>query len=191
MEKLLATLKNIPEFKQLLASIAKAESAAVTGIGQINRSHMIAALHKEIARPLVIICQDDIAAKRTQEELSAFLGKLTRRISIDRWRKLSADKRGGGSVPAALDELSQCIPGGADPAAQAEAKELARILDVFLQELPIMERRVFVCRYWYLDGISDIARQFNCSQSKIKSMLYRTRKKLLVRLRKEGVFCEI
>ena len=74
MEKLLATLKNIPEFKQLLASIAKAESAAVTGIGQINRSHMIAALHKEIARPLVIICQDDIAARRTQEELKCFLG---------------------------------------------------------------------------------------------------------------------
>ena len=75
MEKLLATLKNIPEFRQLLAFVSRRESAAVTGIGQINRSHMIAALCKETARPMVIICQDDIAARRTQEELKCFLGE--------------------------------------------------------------------------------------------------------------------
>ena len=74
MEKLLKILNTIPEFKQLLESLRGAESAAVTGIGQVNRSHMIAALHREIQRPLVIICQDDIAAKRMQEELKCFLG---------------------------------------------------------------------------------------------------------------------
>ena len=74
MEKILAILKNTPEFKQLLESIHRTEAAAVTGLGQINRSHMIAALHKEIRQPLVIICQDDIAARRTQEELKCFLG---------------------------------------------------------------------------------------------------------------------
>ena len=75
MEKLLATLKNIPEFRQLLACVRGRESAAVSGIGQINRSHMIAALCKETAKPMVIICQDDIAARRTQEELKCFLGE--------------------------------------------------------------------------------------------------------------------
>ena len=74
MEKLLATAKSIPEFKQLLTCVDRSESAAVTGIGQINRSHLIAALHREVTRPLVIICQDDIAARRTQEELKCFLG---------------------------------------------------------------------------------------------------------------------
>jgi len=74
MEKLLEILKTIPEFKQLLTSVSRRESAAVTGIGQINRSHMISALHKDVGRPLVIICQDDIAARRTQEELKCFLG---------------------------------------------------------------------------------------------------------------------
>ncbi|MBR4291044.1 MAG: transcription-repair coupling factor [Oscillospiraceae bacterium] len=74
MEKLLEILKTIPEFKQLLDNVKQLNSAAVTGIGQINRSHLIAALHKEIDRPLVIICQDDIAAKRMQEELKCFLG---------------------------------------------------------------------------------------------------------------------
>lgn len=123
--------------------------------------------------------------------LSTFLGKITRYICLKKWRDSRAQKRGGGETALALDELLECIPDKKGIDETLEAKELARILDVFLQELPIMERRVFVCRYWYLDGISDIARQFNCSQSKIKSMLYRTRKKLLTRLRKEGVFCEI
>ena len=74
MEKLLSVLRNIPEFHTLLESLRRSESAAMTGIGQINRSHMIAALHQEISRPLVVICQDDIAAKRIQEELKCFLG---------------------------------------------------------------------------------------------------------------------
>ena len=75
MEQLLTTLKTIPEFGQLLLSLSKNESAAVTGIGQINRSHMIAGLHQQLSRPIVIVCQDDMAAKRLQEELKAFLGE--------------------------------------------------------------------------------------------------------------------
>ena len=73
MEKLLSLLHSIPEFKSLATGIAAGESAAVTGIGQINRSHMIAGLSVTIQRPIVIICQDDIAAKRLQEELKCFL----------------------------------------------------------------------------------------------------------------------
>jgi len=43
-----------------------------------------------------------------------------------------------------------------------------------------------VCRYWYMDSISDIAKQFAFSESKVKSMLYRTRNKLRTMLEKEG-----
>ena len=74
MEKLLSFLKNIPEYRLLTQAIAGNESAAVTGIAQINRSHLIAGLAKDTSRPLVLICQDDMAAKRLQEELHAFTG---------------------------------------------------------------------------------------------------------------------
>ena len=74
MEKLLSLLKSIPEYGMLLDSVSHGESAAVTGIGQMNRSHMIAALHADTSAPIVVICQDDMAAKRLQEELKAFLG---------------------------------------------------------------------------------------------------------------------
>ena len=75
MEKLLSALKTIPEYAALLKSISKGECAAITGIGQINRSHMIAGLNQEFKSPIVIICQDDIAAKRLQDELKSFLGE--------------------------------------------------------------------------------------------------------------------
>ena len=74
MEKLLSSLKSKPEYKLLCSAVAAGESAAITGIGQINRSHFIAALHRETTRPLVVVCQDDMAAKRLQDELKAFLG---------------------------------------------------------------------------------------------------------------------
>ena len=74
MEKLLTALNKIPGYSLLKESASKNETAAVTGIGQINRSHIIAGLCYENARPVVILCQDDMAAKRLQEELHAFLG---------------------------------------------------------------------------------------------------------------------
>ena len=75
MEKLLSLLKSIPEYGTMLNCIANGESAAITGIGQMNRSHMIAALRADTAAPIVVLCQDDMAAKRLQEELNAFLGE--------------------------------------------------------------------------------------------------------------------
>ena len=74
MNELLSTLNSIPEYGQLTAALSRNESAAVTGIGQINRSHLIAGLHSRLQRPMVVICQDDMAAKRLQEELRAFSG---------------------------------------------------------------------------------------------------------------------
>ena len=118
--------------------------------------------------------------------LSTFLGKITRRISIDLWRKFSAEKRGGGTVALALDELEDCVSGIEDVVTEVEGLELQKKLNDFLLSLPNLERQVFMCRYWYMDTISDIAKHFACSESKIKSMLYRTRKKLGTMLKKEG-----
>lgn len=120
--------------------------------------------------------------------LSAFLGKLTRYVSLKKWRYARTQKRGGGETALAYEELSDCIPGGKSVEEELQEKELAEIIDCFLDELPAAERHIFICRYWYFDDISTISKQFGFSSSKVKSMLYRTRKKLLFRLNKEGVF---
>ena len=118
--------------------------------------------------------------------LSTFLGKITRRISIDRWRKYSAEKRGGGEVALALDELADCVSGSGSVEEAAERRELKNLIDRFLDALPTTERKVFLCRYWYLDSVSSIAKQFGFSESKVTSMLHRTRAKLRAVLEKEG-----
>ena len=75
MEQLLHVLKSIPEYSTLLESITLNQPSAVSGIGQINRSHLIAGLYSHTNRPFVLICQDDMAARRLQEELKAFLSE--------------------------------------------------------------------------------------------------------------------
>lgn len=118
--------------------------------------------------------------------LSTFLGKITRRNSIDLWRKHNAEKRGGGEIALVLDELEECVSGNNDVESEIERQELQKKINVFLMGLPRRECHVFICRYWYMNSISDIAKQFNYSESKIKSLLFRTRDKLRIMLEKEG-----
>lgn len=117
--------------------------------------------------------------------LSTFLGKITRRISIDRWRYGHAQKRGGGQMEAVLDELADCASPD-DVETALEQSEMARLIRAFLDGLPTVERRVFLCRYWYMDPIADIAKSYGISVSKATSMLHRTRGKLRQLLEGEG-----
>ena len=119
--------------------------------------------------------------------LSTFLGKITRRIAIKRWQMNTTKKRGGGETLLVLDELSDCIPAHDNVESEIENAELSRLLGRFVLALPQTERNVFVCRYWYLDPICSIAQRYGFSQSKVKSMLSRTRKKLRIYLQKEEI----
>lgn len=121
------------------------------------------------------------------EMLSCYIGKLVRRISLKALRKRGAVKRGSGETAAALEELLECVPAGGNIEERIESKTLAAVINAFVRRLPADERDVFVCRYWYLDSVGDIAKQFSFSVSKVKSMLFRTRKKLLERLKEEGI----
>ena len=119
--------------------------------------------------------------------LNAFLGKLTRHISIDRWRKRSAKKRGGGEMPLVLEELQECVASGENLEERYEQKELVRQVRKFVASLSDTERRVFVCRYWYLDSTAEIAKRFGFSENKVSSILHRTRGKLEKYLIREGI----
>ena len=123
---------------------------------------------------------------RRPSVLSTFLGKITRHISIDRWRERVAIKRGGGEVTLALEELEDCVAGLQNVEMEYERKELIQAYVKFLDMLPVTERRVFLCRYWYVDSVEAIAEKFGFSQSKVKTMLYRTRTKLRKQLAEEG-----
>ena len=86
--------------------------------------------------------------------LSTFLGKITRNLSFDLYRKMHRKKRGGSQMDAVLDELEECVSGKDDIERQWEMKELIAEINQFLQKLPEEKRCMFVLRYWYVDSLS-------------------------------------
>jgi len=120
--------------------------------------------------------------------LSVFLGAITRRNALDRWRRAGAEKRGGGEAALSLHELEECIPGGRSIDEAIEEQTLSEAISDFLRGVSEAEASVFIRRYWYFDSVADIAKRYGFGKSKVKMMLKRTRDKLLVYLEKEGVF---
>ena len=121
------------------------------------------------------------------ECLSSYLGKIVRNLSLNRYKKYSAQKRGFGQVQLALSELEDCIPTGMDIEQMIEEKALVRCIEQFLYAQPKQKRNIFVRRYWYLCSIQEIAQTYGMSESKTISLLYRMRKKLKEYLEKEGI----
>lgn len=124
---------------------------------------------------------------RRPSVLSTFLGRLTRNISIDRWRKETTGKRGGGELELTLEELGECVSGENSVEDTLLLKEVMKSLNGFLKELSEEERNVFLCRYWYVNSLEEIGGKTGFSLGKIKTMLHRTRNKLAKHLEKEGL----
>jgi RNA polymerase sigma-70 factor (ECF subfamily) len=119
-------------------------------------------------------------------KLSAFLGRVVRNLALDRLRGEMRQKRGGGELTLALEELAECLPGPDDPQQELEARDLGRLLNRFVGSLPRAERDVFVARYYFLVPLEELSRRTGFGQSKLKSMLLRTRRKLQKLLKEEG-----
>lgn len=117
--------------------------------------------------------------------LSAYLGAITRNLSLDRYRKQHAKKRGGGEVAYVYDELQDVVAGDGTWQ-QADANALPEVLNRFLGEMEKENRMIFIRRYWYMDSVKMIAEYFDMSESKVKSSLFRSRKKLHTYLQQEG-----
>ncbi|MBQ9779773.1 MAG: RNA polymerase sigma factor [Clostridia bacterium] len=119
-------------------------------------------------------------------KLGAFVGKITRRLALDKFKARSAEKRKGDTFGTSLEELGECIP-----SREFEEEESARIIgeaiNGFLKkELPTA-RKIFVCRYFYGDSIEDICQRFDMTEAKVKSSLFRSRRRLRAHLEKEGI----
>lgn len=120
-------------------------------------------------------------------KLSPFLGKITRNLALNRYEKYTAEKRGGGEVPVALDELAECIPDPNSVERMVDNRILVDKLNVFLEGLPAETRRIFMRRYWEVCSIQEIAKIYGISESKVKVSLFRTRGKLRSFLEQEGI----
>lgn len=117
--------------------------------------------------------------------LYAFLARITRHISIDRCRERKSLKRKSFIVELS-EEMEMCIPASYDVESNLEAKELGEAISRFLHTISKEKRVIFVRRYFYLDSISEISKRCVVSESKVKSVLFRTRNALRQYLIKEG-----
>ena len=119
--------------------------------------------------------------------LAPYLGRLTRWLSLNRLRDQDCLKRGKGELPLVLDELAETLDSGFDTERELEIRELNREIRRLLSGLEKEERDIFLSRYWYVASIAEIAERSGFTESKVKSMLHRTRKKLLRQLKEEGL----
>ncbi len=118
--------------------------------------------------------------------LSSYLGKITRRLALDKYASLTAQKRGGSTLPELLEEWRSCLPTDGGDTVPDEVV-LRDTLNRFLRALPADRRRMFLRRYWYADPIRTIAQNTGSSESKVKMALLRTRQELKEFLEKETV----
>lgn len=121
------------------------------------------------------------------QRLSAYLGKITRNLAINRYNKLSAKKRGGSETEVTLCELEHCLPSDNTTEREFDEKRLTKALEDFLKKQSKEKRRIFLLRYWYSFSIGEIAKELSQSESKVTSTLFRLRLKLKDYLEKEGI----
>lgn len=118
--------------------------------------------------------------------LATFLGKIVRNLSFNKYKHNTAEKRGGKEVNLVLEELENCVSGKDEVEKAYEYHELVADINIFLSDLPVEKRNIFVCRYWYADSISDIAGRYHMSNAAVSMILNRLRNRLHNYLVKRG-----
>ena len=119
------------------------------------------------------------------QKLLPYLGRITRCLSLNRYDYLKAQKR-NGEFTVQLTELEECLSAPDTIENQYEQGELSAEISAFLRTLNSEKRNIFIRRYWFSDSVADIAKRFDLSESKVKSILFRVRKQLKQHLESEG-----
>jgi RNA polymerase sigma-70 factor (ECF subfamily) len=121
--------------------------------------------------------------------LPLFLGKITRELSLNRYKAQFAHKRGSGAIVLALDELDEATSSKNSPVEQLiEFESVGKAISIFLRKQPDKSTDIFIRRYYHFCSIKQISSEFSISESKAKSILFRMRKKLRTYLESEDIY---
>lgn len=121
------------------------------------------------------------------QNLGAYLAKIVRNLSLNRYRSAHQKKREAGRVAVSLEELAECVPTGETLEQAVEKGRMGEVISGFLRKLPKEERVMFIRRYFYMDSVAEVAGFLGCSESKVKTTMFRCRKKLQEVLVREEV----
>ncbi len=117
--------------------------------------------------------------------LKTYLGRITRNLALDKWRRAHSGKRGSGQIAVALDEVHEIVSSGYNVSDEYLEQEFMRLINLFLYSLSDRERNIFIRRYYFADDVPDIAKRFGITQGNTLKILSRTRNKLKIYLDKE------
>ena len=118
--------------------------------------------------------------------LSTYLGKITRNLAIDKYSRFRALKRSPKNE-VVLDEVEEFLTESSSDYSLSDEIALKKAINDFVGSLPWQTRVIFVRRYWYMSDIAEIANDCRLSESNVKVILHRTRKKFKDHLLKEGI----
>lgn len=137
-------------------------------------------------------CENDIhggveldSPHEPKSYLFAFLARITRHIALDFCKERSRLKR-SAFISELSAEMEQCIPAPDDTERRIDAMVLCEAINTFLATLSDEKHNIFMRRYWYMDSIAAVSKRYGLSQSKVKSILFRSRNQLREYLDKEG-----
>ncbi len=122
----------------------------------------------------------------TPDDLGGYVYKIARYNALEAYRKRGRKMRGGDAVTVSIDELDDCIVSDNGVESSVEQRYLAGLLDKFFAELPVDQRRIFLCRYFYNMKYTEISKKYGIGLSAVKMSVSRTKKKLKEYLSKEG-----
>ena len=182
------------------------EDAAIVGLYWARNEEAIAASQEKYGRQCHALSYNILQSRRDAEEcvndtwhrawetmppqrpesLGAFLLRIVRNLSIDRWRAQRSRKRGAGLEELVL-ELEDCVCRSPSAEEQWESREIAGAVERWLDTLEEGERRLFLRRYWYGERVKDLAGGMGCAPAKLAQRLYRLRQGLRRSLEEEGV----
>ena len=115
--------------------------------------------------------------------LDSYLARIARSVALDRYDYNTAAMR-NSSLSVAYEELEPYLP---SQNREADAVEFRTFINRFLRKLSKEARVIFIRRYWFGESVGEIAAAFSCSEEKVKSSLFRTRKKLREAMIAEGI----
>ncbi len=119
--------------------------------------------------------------------LQRFLSKITRNISVSKYRSIHAQKRVPSELTVSLEELEECVAGFAIANEDESMTKIGKVLDDFLSDLSMRDRFIFVCRYYYADPVANISKMLDISEKTVYRDLSRIREGLRQALLEEGI----
>lgn len=119
--------------------------------------------------------------------LKVYAGRVARNLALNRWKSMTAEKRGGGQADAALEELSECLASPRSLEDELDDRELRQAIDRFLRAQPEHKRNVFIRRYWAMEPVQEVAGALGMTRGQTATLLWRLRRELKAYLEKEGI----